>query len=236
MNDGLWRFACGDVFFTFSSLPVQSLKCNCWKSRAAWYNQWSPWYNQWSPCFAALARRETDLARIKKICSPEGVESMFEGGSLPMYTIHWMYILLLPAASFKLSLARYNKPSQDYLCIKTFGPTTALGRGGLLKKSPCKFSSCRLHHTNRAVAGLLKGESNGGLDGKMDFGGLFNGNVFNGKKSWSSLTSFLPTTETNTEVSSIEAITAQVAWRAMVPVSKVTVCWPNWKVLVTILA
>jgi hypothetical protein len=43
------------------------------------------------------------------------------------------------------------------------------------------------------------------------------------------------TTVASTTVSSMLTSTAPVAWRAISPVSMVTVCWPHWKVLVTLL-
>jgi hypothetical protein len=56
-----------------------------------------------------------------------------------------------------------------------------------------------------------------------------------GKKSWPGLASFLATTVARTTVSSIETTTAPLDWRAISPVSRVTVCWPHWNVLVTLL-
>jgi hypothetical protein len=42
----------------------------------------------------------------------------------------------------------------------------------------------------------------------------------------------LPTAVTSTTVSPIFTIT-ELAWRAISPVSRVTWCWPYWKVFVT---
>src|SRR5690606_26168865 len=49
------------------------------------------------------------------------------------------------------------------------------------------------------------------------------------------LASVLATTVASTTVSSMLTSTAPVAWRAISPVSMVTVCGPHWKVLLTLL-
>jgi hypothetical protein len=46
---------------------------------------------------------------------------------------------------------------------------------------------------------------------------------------------FAPTTVASTTVSSMFTSTAPEAWRAISPVSSVTVWEPHWKVLVTLL-